>query len=368
MSKKQPKAANGADRADRSWRGALAIGAIALVGLISISWLHVAARRPLAASHATSPASAPDAMVHIPGGAFSMGDTGFEDAQPIHRVTVDPFWMDRTEVTNAEFTKFVDQTGYVTVAERKPDWEELKKQLPPGTPKPPDEALAPGSLVFTPPKERVQLNDAGQWWRYVAGACWRHPEGPGSDIKGKENLPVIHIAWEDAAAYAKWAGKRLPTEAEWEFAARGGLDAKEYVWGDEQRPDGKYLANTWQGHFPNENTAADGFTGLAPVGSFPPNGYGLYDMAGNAWEWCADWYRPDYFAQSPLKNPQGPESSFDPMEPNTPKRVQKGGSFLCTDQYCGRFRPGARGKGDVNSGASHIGFRCVKSIGSGVGK
>jgi formylglycine-generating enzyme required for sulfatase activity len=269
--------------------------------------------------------------------------------------------MDKTAVTNAQFQRFVQQTAYVTVAERKPDWEDLRRQLPPGTPKPPDDMLVPGSLVFVAPKEKVPLNDPSQWWQYIRGAYWRHPQGPASNINGLEKYPVVHIAWEDAAAFAKWAGKRLPTEAEWEFAARGGLDRKEFVWGDEQRPGGKYMANTWQGHFPSENTADDGFAGLAPVCSFPPNGYGLYDMAGNAWEWCSDWYRPDYFEQSPLNNPQGPEAGFDPAEPRLPKRVQKGGSFLCTDQYCGRFRPGARGKAEVTSSASHLGFRCVKA-------
>jgi formylglycine-generating enzyme required for sulfatase activity len=258
----------------------------------------------------------------------------------------------------------------------------------------PPENLVPGSIVFTPPQVAVSLENHFAWWRYVPGACWRHPEGPGSDLQGRENHPVVHVCWEDAAAYAKWAGKRLPTEAEWEFAARGGLERKAYGWGDELRPGGKWQTNIWQGQFPAENTLADGFRATAPVGSFPPNGYGLYDMAGNVWEWCADWYRPDYYAQSsgramlalgpgavglmgsplapgpilamsalttPDRNPQGPDSSLDPLEPGVPKRVQRGGSFLCSDLYCVRYRPGTRGKGAVDSGQSHAGFRCVRS-------
>ena len=295
----------------------------------------------------------PAGMVWVPGGEFWMGDPSHPDSLPLHRVTVDGFWMDRTEVTNAEFARFVRATGYVTVAEKKPD----PRQFPDAPP----EKLEPFSAVFTPPKCPCELDNHLQWWKAVPGADWRHPEGLDSNLDGRENHPVVHVCWSDAVAYAKWAGKRLPTEAEWEFAARGGLDRKRYVWGDELTPGGKWQANIWQGNFPNENTAEDGFRGTAPVGSFPPNGFGLYDMSGNVWEWCADWYRPDYYEHSPRYNPHGPDDSDDPLEPDRPKRVQRGGSFLCTDQYCTGYLPGARGKGDVESGSSNVGFRCVRS-------
>jgi formylglycine-generating enzyme required for sulfatase activity len=271
--------------------------------------------------------------------------------------------MDAHEVTNAAFERFVVETGYVTVAERKPSRESILRGLPPGAEPPPDDQLVPGSLVFTPPAEAVSLDNPGGWWRWMPDACWKHPEGPGSTTAGREAHPVVHVAWEDAAAYAKWADKRLPTEAEWECAARGGLDRKRYVWGDEEpEAGGTYRCNKWQGDFPHRNTAADGHPRTAPVGSFPPNGYGLYDMAGNVWEWCADWYRPDSYTKSAKRDPTGPESSYDPDEPNPtlPKRVQRGGSFLCSDQFCSRYRPAGRGKGDVETGLSHLGFRCAK--------
>jgi len=314
-----------------------------------------------------APSAAPEGMVWIPGGTFSMGginpvgmqDGGhgrMDDARPVHRVQVDPFWMDATEVTNAQFALFVKATGYVTVAERKPSKEEF-----PGVP---EEALVPGSIVFTAPNSAVALNDYTQWWQYVPDANWRHPEGPQSDLKGRENHPVVHIAWEDAAAYAKWASKRLPTEAEWEFAARGGKSGALYPWGNELKPAGSWAANIFQGTFPHSNAAADGFKSLAPVKSFAPNGYGLYDVGGNVWEWCADWYTPDYYtalAKGGLaKNPQGPSTSFDPAEPGLAKKVQRGGSFLCTDQYCTRYMVGTRGKSEWRSATNHAGFRCVK--------
>ena len=292
----------------------------------------------------------------IPAGKFKMGSDYemFTDAKPIHEVELDAFYMDEHPVTNAEFEKFVKETGYVTTAEEKP-----KKEDFPGVP---DDKLVAGSVTFTPPNHDVPLTDVTQWWSYVGGASWKHPEGPKSTIKGRENHPVVHISWYDAAAYAKWAGKRLPTEAEFEYAQRGGLEQKDYVWGDEMEPGGKIMANIFQGTFPNDNKKEDGYDRTSPVDKFPPNGYGLYDMSGNVWQWCSDWYRPDYYSESPSKNPQGPSSSSDPDEPGVYKRVQKGGSFLCCDTYCSRYRPGGRGKGAMDSGASHVGFRCVKDV------
>ena len=310
---------------------------------------------------------APEGMVWIPGGEFSMGasdppgmdEVGMQattDSRPIHRVSVDGFWMDRTEVTNAEFARFIKATGYRTVAERTPRAEEF-----PGAPA---ENLVAGSVVFSPPDHAVPLDDRFQWWSYVKGASWRHPSGPKSDIIGKGAYPVVHIAYEDAEAYARWAGKRLPTEAEWEFAARGGLSGAVYPWGNEFRKDGRWMANSHQGHFPDRDSGNDGFVGVAPVAQFPPNGYGLYDVGGNVWEWVSDWYRPDYYARlaaagGVARNPQGPPSSFDPSEPNTPKRVHRGGSYLCTDEYCSRYMVGTRGKGEMDTGTNHLGFRCV---------
>lgn len=311
------------------------------------------------------PGDAPEGMAWIPPGRFAMGcdDEAMPDARPVHTVSLDGFWIDRTEVTNAQFRKFVEATGYVTLAEKSPDAEALRKQRPPDAPPPAGDELAPGSLVFTMPKGPVSLSDWRQWWRWVPGASWKHPEGPGSSIEGLDQYPVVHVSWDDAVAYAKWAGKRLPTEAEWEYAARGGLDQKRYYWGEEFRPNGQWMANTWQGRFPSENTAEDGFKGAAPVASFPANGFGIHDMAGNVWEWCADWYRPDAYAHSSDHNPLGPMDSHDPQEPNIPKRVQRGGSFLCSDQYCTRYLAGARGREAVDSTANHVGFRCVKSAG-----
>jgi sulfatase modifying factor 1 len=314
----------------------------------------------IGATHVNSvqpPTTAPEGMVWIPGGVFTMGSSTreFRDAAPVHRVAVDGFWMDRTEVTNAQFDAFVKATDYVTVAEKALDPQLYPKVDP--------KKLAPASIVFTAPDEKVDPNRPGnelKWWKLVHGADWRHPEGPASDLKGREQYPVVHVAYVDAVAYAAWAKKRLPTEAEWEFAARGGLDGKALCWGDEFAPDGKMLANTWNGEFPNSNTLADGYLGAAPVASYPPNGFGLYDMAGNVWEWCSDWYHPRYYEFSPERNPQGPRASFDPSEPNLPKRVQRGGSYLCCDNYCKRYQPGSRGKGDPNSSTNHVGFRCVR--------
>ena len=303
---------------------------------------------------AAPPSPAPEGMVWIPGGTFWMGadDMSMADATPVHEVTVSGFWMDRTEITNRQFARFVSETAYITVAERPPDPRDF-----PGAP---PEKLVPGSIVFTPPVGRVSLDDPLVWWRYVPGANWRHPEGPGSSIAGKDDHPVVQICWYDAVAFAQWAGKRLPTEAEWEIAARGGRERARYVWGNELLPNGKWQANIWEGHFPDQNSSDDGFARTAPVATFPANGFGLHDIAGNVWEWCSDWYRPNY-ERSAQRDPAGPPSSDDPTEPGVPKHVQRGGSFLCSDQYCTRYLPGARGKGAPDSAASHVGFRCVRS-------
>jgi len=328
---------------------------------------------PTLVNSAAVPGAAPDGMLWIPGGEFSMGandppdmdEVGMkatEDARPIHRVYVDGFFMDKTDVTNAEFAAFVKATNYVTVAERTPRAEDF-----PGAPA---ENLVAGSVVFSPPNSPVPLDNHFQWWSYVPGANWRHPLGPKSDIKSKDDYPVVHVAYEDAEAYARWAGKRLPTEAEWEFAARGGRAGEPFVWGDEFCVSGKYMANTHQGQFPTKDTGQDGFIGIAPVARYPANGYGLYDMAGNVWQWTSDWYRPDYYAQlvkagGVARNPRGPESAFDPAEPDQPKKVHRGGSFLCTDQYCSRYIVGTRGKGEIGTGTNHLGFRCVRDVTAG---
>jgi len=388
MGKKQNRviqpASSGSSKSRWTW---LVIVAIAAVG----GWALYALQRPempppTAKAHSTvegfqptvpnktpAPGPAPEGMVWIPGGEFSMGaadpvgadmnDVGMNatyDSRPIHRVYVDGFWMDKTEVTNAEFEEFVAATGYVTVSERTPTAEDF-----PGAP---PENLYAGSVVFSPPDHPVPLTNHLQWWDYIRGADWRHPLGPKSSIKEKENYPVVQVAYEDALAYANWAGKRLPTEAEWEFAARGGLTGKPYAWGDQFRPNGKWMANTHQGHFPNKDTGADGYSGISPVAQFPPNGYGLYDVAGNVWEWTSDWYRPDTYAQlaaagSVARNPRGPDSPFDPDEPGEKKRVHRSGSFLCTEQYCSRYMVGTRGKGEISTGTNHLGFRLVKAPG-----
>ena len=325
---------------------------------------------PTIENRSPPPGPAPEGMVWIPGGEFSMGsDVEGEslcclpgvtrDAQPIHRVYVDGFWMDKNEVTNAQFRKFIEATRYVTIAERTPTHEEF--------PTAPPENLVAGSTVFTPTPEPVPLDDHFQWWRYRPGANWRHPEGPESDLQGKDSYPVVHVAYDDAVAYARWAKKRLPTEAEWEFAARGGLTGKLYAWGDELKPGGKWMANIYQGQFPVKDDGSDGFAGIAPVAQFPPNGYGLHDVAGNVWEWVGDWYRPDTYARlaaagGVARNPQGPDEPFDPAEPTEKKRVHRGGSFLCTDQYCTRYLVGTRGKGEVSTGSNHLGFRCVQPV------
>ncbi|MBS1954227.1 MAG: formylglycine-generating enzyme family protein [Cyanobacteria bacterium SZAS-4] len=328
--------------------------------------------RPTISNKLVSPKKTPPGMVLIPGGEFSMGSEdpstievcgGHEhmrDARPIHRVYVDAFWMDKTEVTNEQFRKFVQATGYKTIAEVAPTQAEF--------PTAPKENLVAGSTVFTPTPNAVPLNNMFRWWRYQQGADWKHPEGPQSNIAGRDNYPVVQIAYPDAEAYAKWAHKRLPTEAEWEFAARGGQSGMPYAWGSEFKPGDKWMANIYTGTFPVKDSAADGFAGIAPVAKYPPNSYGLYDMAGNVWEWCSDWYRADYYEQleksgaTIFRNPKGPTTSWDPAEPNEKKRVQRGGSFLCTDQYCTRYMVGTRGKGDEKTAANHLGFRCVQSL------
>ncbi len=310
-------------------------------------------------NRAPAPSAAPENMVWIPGGTFQMGcaDCDMPDALPLHPVTVDGFWMDATPMTNAEFEKFVKATGYLTIAERPLN----PRDFPAADPK----NLIPGSAVFTPPTEDVPLDDITRWWRYVPDACWKRPEGANSTIKGREDHPVVHIAWDDAVAYTTWAGKRLPTEAEFEFAARGGLANNHYAWGNDLKPQGKWATNIWQGRFPSKNTTDDGYIGTSPVKAFPPNLFGLYDVGGNVWQWCADWYRPDYYAQLAAQgvavNPQGPAESYDPHEPGAKKRVQKSGSFLCSDEYCSRYLVGSRGRGATDSGSSNVSFRCVKS-------
>jgi len=306
----------------------------------------------------TGPEHAPAGMVWIAGGEFAMGSPrgeGQRDEWPQHRVRVGGFFIDATEVTNAQFREFVKATNYVTTAERVPDLAELMKQLPAGTPEPPKETLVPGSLVFD-----VRA-DGGWWWKWQPAACWHRTDGEHELSARFDEHPVVHVSWDDAVAYAAWARKRLPTEAEWEFAARGGLAAQTYVWGAEKNPDGKQLANIWQGQFPIENSKADGFAATAPVRSFAPNGYGLYDMSGNVWEWCADWYRADWYAAPEASEPDtaGPKASLDPAEPNVPKRVSRGGSFLCSDSYCIGYRPSARMKSSPDTSLVHTGFRCV---------
>jgi len=307
----------------------------------------------------------PPGMVWIPGGDFLMGSDDSlsrEDEGPRHKVRVSGFWMDATEVTNEQFAKFVEATGYVTTAEKAPVLEEIMKQVPPGTPPPKPEDLVPGALVFTPPDHPVSLDDVSQWWTWTHGANWRHPEGPDSDLEGREQHPVVHVSWDDATAYAQWAGKRLPTEAEWEFAARGGLVAQQFVWGPEPVVELGKVANTWQGEFPFKNTKLDGYERTAPVKTYPANGYGLYDMSGNVWEWCSDWYDPIEYQRR-----IGRQMQVDPLGPSCSggnsyeqQRAQRGGSFLCNDGFCARYRPSARHGCTPDTGMSHVGFRCVQ--------
>ncbi|WP_228007453.1 formylglycine-generating enzyme family protein, partial [Cyanobium sp. LEGE 06143] len=304
-------------------------------------------------------------MVWIPAGAFTMGsDAHYPEEAPAHRVQVEGFWIDRAPVTNAQFLKFVKATGHTTEAERPADPADYPDALP--------ELLAPASIVFVPPPGPISTGDPYRWWQYLAGATWRHPEGPGSSIKGRDHHPVVHIAHADALAYATWAGKALPSEAQWERAARGGQEGWEFAWGDELYPGGRPMANTFQGDFPHHNSRLDGFERTSPVGSFPPNGYGLLDMIGNMWEWTDDWYGDHAALVSAhkaggscctIENPRGMgrEASIDitSQHGSTPRKVVKGGSFLCAPSYCRRYRPASRMAQGIDTSTCHVGFRCV---------
>lgn len=313
----------------------------------------------------------PQGMVWIPGGKFIQGavekdSMAMNHEKPAHSVQLDGFFMDATEVTNAEFEEFVDATGYVTVAEREISWEEIKKQVPPGTPKPPDSLLQPGSLIFKKPGKKVtNLYDFSQWWEWKIGANWKQPQGPGSSIEGKEEYPVVHVAFEDAAAYAEWAGRRLPTESEWEYAARAGQQDEIFFWGSDASILSE-MANIWNGEFPTENVLVDGHEGAAPVKSFPPNNFGLYDMAGNVWEFTNDWYNVNYYKESKEHglqiNPKGAKRPYNPHNLQVSEKVIKGGSFLCHDSYCASFRISARMQTSLDSSHEHLGFRTVATI------
>ena len=310
-----------------------------------------------------------EGMVRIPAGKFMMGGKSTQaqpDELPRRAVEVSSFLMDQTEVTNRQFAEFVAATGYITTAEQPIIWEEIQAQLPPGTPKPPDSLLQAGSLVFKATTGPVDLRDLSQWWEWTVGANWKHPDGPLSNLDNRMEHPVVHISLDDALAYANWAGKRLPTEAEWEWASMGGLEDPKYPWGDLSISQAANLANFWQGIFPYKNELSDGFEKTAPVRSFPANGYGLYDMAGNVWEWCSDKYRHDTYAleKSPAEivNPLGPDTSFDPAEPLAEKFVIRGGSYLCSESYCSGYRVSRRMRSTRDSGFGHTGFRCVKDL------
>ena len=316
--------------------------------------------------------NAPDGMVWIPGGEFIQGAVpqdkmAMDHEKPAHKVKVNGFFMDVTEVTNAQFAKFVKETGYITVAERAIDWEEMKTQVPEGTPKPHDSILQPGSLTFKKTKTSVpNLYDFSQWWNWTIGANWKQPNGPGSTIKGKDNEPVVQVAYEDALAYCQWAGRRLPTEAEWERAARGNKTESIYFWGDDDSVLSQ-MANTWEGEFPVTNSKADGFEQRAKVKSYPPNDFGLYDMAGNVWEWTSDWYNTNYYNElgalnAPVVNPQGAATAYNPNMPYAKEKVMRGGSFLCNASYCASYRISSRMASSLDSSLEHLGFRTVATV------
>jgi len=311
----------------------------------------------------------PVGMVWIPGGEFTMGSTippAKKDEQPTHLVKVNGFWMDTTPVTNRQFKEFVDATGYVTTAEKAPTLDEIMCQVPPGTPPPPPELLVPASLVFKATDGPVPLNSNRYWLEWKPGADWKHPTGPQSSIEGKEDHPVVQISWFDAVAYAKWAGKRLPTEAEWEYAAHGGKKDNQYVWGNEEFSEEHPQANIWQGEFPYKSTKSDGYYGTTPVKTYKANSFGLYDMSGNVWQWCSDLYHASYYSEEAKKeisdNPTGPNKSYDPEEPYAVKYVHKGGSFLCHKSYCKGYRISARMKTCPDTSLNHLGFRCAMSL------
>jgi formylglycine-generating enzyme len=355
----------------------LGLGAGLGVGLGGLRVLDAPAHSAVAEIRMGDGIDGPAGMAWIPAGSFMMGSDARPaqpNERPAHSVKLHGYWIDQHHVTNAEFRKFVDSTGYLTTAERKPDWETLRVQLAPGTPRPPDDALVPGGMVFVGTTGPVALDNVAQWWRFVPGANWRHPSGPDSGIEGRDDHPVVQVSYEDAEAYAKWAGKRLPTEVEWEFAARGGLEQATYAWGDDFAPNGKQMANVWQGQqgqpFPVTSGKTRTLPGTSPVGTFPPNGYGLSDMTGNAWQWVADWYRSDQFQREAAAggqpvDPRGPADSYDPDDrgapTNAPKRVTRGGSFLCNEAYCLSYRPSARRGTDPYTSLSHLGFRLAMS-------
>lgn len=361
-----------------SWARRACIAAALLIGA-GVAWLLLQA--PAATKAATHSVvlgdgrNGPLGMVWVPGGEFLMGSDhrlAQPNERPAHRVRVPGFWMDRTHVTNAQFRAFVQATGHVTTAQRVPDWDTLRVQLPAGTPRPPDAVLVPGAMVFVGDARPATPGDEVRWWRFVPGASWLHPQGPGSSIEGKDDHPVVQVSYEDALAYAHWVGKRVPTEAQWEFAARGGLEQATYVWGDAPMLEGQAMAAIWRGSAPfpvpepKLSAKAGGAAGTLPVGSFPPNGYGLADMTGNAWQWVADRYRSDAFrraGEGVAIDPPGPSDSFDPDDPvapvDAPKRVIRGGSFLCSEDYCLSYRPSARRGADPFNAMSHIGFRLV---------
>ena len=316
-----------------------------------------------------APQNIPNNMVLIPGGEYLMGSDkseSYTNEKPVHRVVVSSFFMDKYEVTNQQFLQFVNETGYTTTAEKKINWDEMMSQLRPGTSRPPDSLLEPGSLIFKASSYPIPLNDESSWWEWEKGASWKHPSGKNSSINEIMDHPVVHISWDDAVAYAQWAGKRLPTEAEWEWAARGKKTDAIYPWGNESINETPMKANFWQGHFPYKNTKQDGYHLTAPVGSFISNEYGLFDMSGNVWEWCSDFYHINSYSYDKEKgiciNPKGPKTSYDPSEPFAIKKILRGGSFLCNDSYCSGYRVSRRMSSSKDTGLMHTGFRCVKDI------